>query len=149
MGSVNSHPSSVMHFYDLEIWKEANKLCIEIYKITEDFPKKETYGLIDQMRRAASSVGANIAEGFGRYHYKEKIKFYYNSRGSVCEVQNFLFLSQDLGYVDKKIARDLFVKYEDLNKRINQFINSVNKKMMTDNWWQMTQWLKQIFQKDS
>jgi len=132
MSSANSNQSSIIHLYDLEIWKEANALCIEIYKLTEDFPKKETYGIIDQMRRASSSVGANIAEGFGRFHYKEKIKFYYNSRGSVCEMQNFLFLSQNLGYIDKKNARNIFVKYENLNKRINKFIGSVNRKMMTD-----------------
>lgn len=133
MQSVNSNRSSITHFYDLEIWKEANGLCVQIYKLTENFPKKETYGIIDQMRRAAASVGANIAEGFGRFHYKEKIKFYYNSRGSVCEVQNFLFLSQNLGYADKEIARDIFVKYENLNKRINQFIKSVNQKMADKN----------------
>lgn len=132
MSSVNSNQSSIKHFYDLEIWKESNLLCIEIYKLTEEFPKRETYGIIDQIRRAASSVGANIAEGFGRFHYKDKIKFYYNARGSACEVQNFLFLSQDLNYIDKKVARELFTKYENLNKRINNFINSVQKKMTDD-----------------
>ncbi len=120
------------HFYDLEIWKEANDLCIEIYKITKDFPKNEQFGITDQIRRAASSVGANIAEGFGRYHYKDKIKFYYNSRGSVCEIQNFLFLSQELKYVNKKTAREIFVKYENLNKRINQFIKAVYQKINND-----------------
>jgi four helix bundle protein len=124
--------SLIKHFYDLEIWKESNLLCIKIYKLTEEFPKKETYGIIDQLRRAASSVGANIAEGFGRYHYKEKIKFYYNARGSACEVQNFLFLSQDLAYMDKNNARELFTKYENLNKKLNNFINSVQKKMTDD-----------------
>lgn len=139
MSSVNSHQSSVinnrssaMHFYDLEIWKESNKLCIEIYKLTEDYPKKETYGIVDQIRRSAASIGANIAEGFGRFHYKDKIKFYYNARGSVCEVQNFLFLSQDLKYINKENAREVFVKYECLNKRLNQFIKSVNNKMTND-----------------
>jgi four helix bundle protein len=133
MPSVNSNQSSsIKHFYDLEVWKESNLLCIEIYKLTEEFPKREIYGIIDQLRRAASSVGANIAEGFGRFHYKEKIKFYYNARGSLCEVQNFLFLSQDLGYADKKITRELFAKYENLSKRINNFINSVQKKMADD-----------------
>lgn len=132
MSSVISKRSSIVHFYDLDIWKEANDLCVEIYKLTENFPKKETYGIIDQIRRAAASVGANIAEGFGRFHYKEKIKFYYNARGSVCEVQNFLFLSQNIGYIEKENARKIFVKYENLNKRINQFIKSVAKKMTDD-----------------
>lgn len=132
MSSVISNQSSKMHFYDLEIWKESNILCVEVYKITERFPKRENYAIIDQIRRASSSVGANIAEGFGRFHYKDKIKFYYNARGSVCEVQNFLFLSQDLGYTEKEDARKIFLKYENLNKRINTFISSVQKRMTDD-----------------
>lgn len=132
MSTVISNQSLIRHFYDLEIWKDSHVLCIEVYRLTENFPKRESYGIIDQMRRASSSVGANIAEGFGRFHYKEKIKFYYNARGSLCEVQNFLFLSQDLGYANKEAARNIFIKYENLNKRINQFISSVQKKMTDD-----------------
>lgn len=132
MSSVISQQSSIIHFYDLDIWKESNLLCVEIYKLTEKFPKSETYGIIDQMKRASSSVGANIAEGFGRFHYKDKIKFYYNARGSTCEVQNFLFLSQSLGYMNKEEAREIFIKYENLNKRINSFILSVQRKMTDD-----------------
>lgn len=114
----------VKNFYELDIWKEAHRLTIEIYKITETFPKAETYALTDQMRRATSSVGANIAEGFGRFHYKDKIRFYYNSRGSVCEVQNFLFLTQDLNYLEKEMARKLFSEYDKLNIKLNNFIKS-------------------------
>lgn len=121
--------SQILHFYDLDIWKEANELCIKIYKLTENFPKKETYGIVDQIRRASASVGANIAEGFGRYHFKDKIKFYYNSRGSACEVQNFLFLSRELNYSDGNVTEELVAKYENLNKKINQLINSTNKKI--------------------
>jgi len=129
MSSVNSNQSSIKHFYDLNVWKEAHQLSITVYKITEEFPKKEMYGLSNQIRRASASIGANIAEGFGRFHYKEKIKFYYIARGSVCEVQNFLFLTQDLNYTNKEKAREIFTRYEILNKRINQLIKSVNKKM--------------------
>jgi len=74
MLSVKSQPSSINHFYDLDVWKEAHNLSIEIYKLTDKFPKKETYAIVDQIRRTSTSVGANIAEGFGRFHYKEKIK---------------------------------------------------------------------------
>ena len=132
MLSVKSQPSSINHFYDIDVWKEAHNLSIEIYKLTDKFPKKETYAIVDQIRRTSTSVGANIAEGFGRFHYKEKIKFYYNARGSICEVQNFLFLAQDINYLDKIIAREVFLKYENLNKRLNNFIRSVLKKMTND-----------------
>ncbi|MGW8185188.1 MAG: four helix bundle protein [Candidatus Moraniibacteriota bacterium] len=132
MSSVKSQPSSINHFYDLDVWKEAHSLSIEIYKLTDKFPKKETFAVVDQIRRASTSVGANIAEGFGRFHYKEKIKFYYNARGSVCEVQNFIFLAKDINYLEKSMARELFIKYENLNKRLNNFIRSVRKKMTDD-----------------
>jgi four helix bundle protein len=129
MSTANGHQSSIKHFYDLNVWKEFNRLSVEIYKTTENFPNNEKYGITNQLRRASSSVGANIAEGFGRFHYKDKIKFYYNARGSVCEVQNFLFLSQDLKYLTKKEARKIFSEYEQLNKRINSFIKSIYQKM--------------------
>jgi four helix bundle protein len=118
-------------FYDLEIWKDANKLAIEIYKITKKFPADERYSTTDQIRRAATSVSANIAEGFGRYHFKDKTKFFYNSRGSILEVQNFIFFFQEIGYLDKNIARDIFGKYEKLIIKVNSFIASI-KKQKTD-----------------
>jgi four helix bundle protein len=129
MSTVNGHQSSIKHFYDLNVWKESNRLSVEIYKTTENFPDNEKYGIINQLRRASSSVGANIAEGFGRFHYKDKIKFYYNARGSVCEVQNFLFLSQDLKYLTKKEARKIFLEYEQSNKMINSFVKAIYQKM--------------------
>ncbi len=67
-------------FTDLKAWQEGHKLVILIYKIIKLFPKEETYSLVDQMRRAATSVTSNIAEGFGRHSYKEKIQFYYFPR---------------------------------------------------------------------
>ena len=88
-------------FTDLEAWKINHELVKEIYRITRSFPKEERYGIVDQIRRAASSITANIAEGFGRFHYKDKVVFYYHSRGSNTEVQNFLILSFDLKYLSK------------------------------------------------
>ena len=121
----------IKKFYDLEIWKEVHRLSIEIYKLTEKFPQHEKYSVTDQLRRSATSVSANIAEGFGIYHYKDKIRFYYQARGSVGEVQNFVFLAKDLEYVDAKMSEKLVLDYEQLAKRINAFIKSVGK-LMTD-----------------
>ena len=87
-------------FYDLDVWKVAHELVLSIYEITAHFPQSEKYGLVSQMQRAVSSVTANIAEGFSRYHYKDKIRFYYISRGSLSEAQNFLLVSRDLSYID-------------------------------------------------
>lgn len=115
----------IKNFYDLEIWKEAHRLSIEIYKLTEEFPQHEKYSTVDQLKRSATSVSANIAEGFGRYHYKDKIKFYYQARGSISEVQNFILLAKDLEYVDVEISEKLVSDYEQLTRKINAFIKSV------------------------
>lgn len=90
-------------FTDLNVWREGHKLVIMIYSITKGFPKEELYSLIDQMRRAAASITANIAEGFGRHGYKEKVQFYYLSKGSLSELKNFILIAKDVGYLKKKI----------------------------------------------
>jgi four helix bundle protein len=78
------------------------KLVIMIYKITNTFPKQEMYSLVDQMRRAACSATANLAEGFGRQTYKEKLQFYYLSQGSLVELKNFLLIARDIEYLESK-----------------------------------------------
>jgi len=111
----------IRNFYDLDAWKEAHKLALGIYRITKEFPKEELYGIVSQMRRAASSIAANIAEGFARYHFKDKIRFYYQARGSVAEIQNFLFLAKDLKYIDL----DIFQKIGKQSARVAQLINGL------------------------
>lgn len=85
-------------FTDLIVWQKAHKLVLIIYNLTQDFPKEEKYGITDQMRRAAVSITSNIAEGFGRQHYKEKIQFYYQANGSLIELENQILIVRDLDY---------------------------------------------------
>ena len=118
----NQGMETIKNFYDLETWKAAHQLALQIYRITKNFPKDELYGIVSQLRRAASSVGANIAEGFERYYYKDKVRFYHQARASVAEVQNFLFLSRDLAYIDDKIFDDSFEKLRDIGKLLNGLI---------------------------
>ncbi len=80
---------------------------MEIYKVTKNFPEEEKFGLTSQLRRAVASVTANIAEGFERFHFNDKVRFYLQSRGSVAEVQNFLLLAKDLNFIDLKICKNL------------------------------------------
>lgn len=94
--------NTIRSFTDLKVWQEGHKLVILIYKITESFPKKETFSLIDQMRRAASSITANIAEGFGRQTYKEKLQFYFMAQGSLTELKNFILIAKDVGYLKQE-----------------------------------------------
>ena len=94
-------------FTDLKVWQEGHSLVLEIYRITKSFPKEEIYSLTDQMRRPASSATANIAEGFGRQGYKEKVQFYYLSKGSLAELKNFLLIAKDVGYLSENSYKNL------------------------------------------
>ncbi len=89
----------IKQFTDLRAWKEAHALVLLTYKETRHFPREEIFGLTNQMRRAAVSVTSNIAEGFGRQGYKEKIQFYYLAQGSLTELENQLMISRDVGYL--------------------------------------------------
>lgn len=91
--------TKIKEFTDLIAWQESHKLVVLIYKITKNFPREETYSLTDQLRRAATSVTSNIAEGFGRQTYKEKVQFYYLSQGSITEIKNQLLIAKYVGYL--------------------------------------------------
>jgi len=117
----------IRNFYDLEAWKKGHKLVLEIYKLTKGFPKEELFGIIAQLRRVASSITANIAEGFERYHFKDKIRFYYQARGSVAEVQNFLLLAKDLEYINFETCKNLGQKANEVRQIINGLIRSIEK----------------------
>jgi len=99
-------------FTDLEVWKEAHKLTLVIYQITNNFPKSELYGLTSQLRRAAVSIESCIAEGFSRYHYKDRLRFYYDARGSISEVQSQLITARDLKFIKEKQFDDIFNQTE-------------------------------------
>ncbi|HPD44781.1 MAG TPA: four helix bundle protein [Candidatus Woesebacteria bacterium] len=119
----------IKDFYQLDTWKVNYKFVLEIYKCLDSLPKEEKYGIVDQLRRASSSITANIAEGFGRYHKKDKIHFYFQARGSLKEVQNFLLLSKDLGYINRQIARKLWISSKEAEKLINGLIRSTENNM--------------------
>lgn len=86
-------------FRQLTAWQTAYELALQIYKLTKTFPKTETYGLASQMQRAAVSVPANVAEGYERNHKKEYIQFLSIAKGSLGEVETYLLLAKDVGYL--------------------------------------------------
>lgn len=92
--------TKIRSFTDLLAWQEGHTLVILVYQITKQFPKQEVYSLIDQMRRAAVSITSNIAEGFGRQTYKEKVQFYYLAQGSLTELKNQVIIAKDLNYLN-------------------------------------------------
>jgi len=88
----------------LIVWQKANELALKIYKLTEDFPKKETFGITSQIRRAALSVPVNIVEGYGRRSKTELSRFIDISRGSLAETEYLLEFSNELGYIKTSIS---------------------------------------------
>jgi four helix bundle protein len=88
------------HFTQLEVWKKAHAAVLEVYRLTRGFPPDEKDPLVSQMRRAAVSIPANIAEGFGRRSAKDKAHFYTVGLGSLEELRYSFILARDLGYGD-------------------------------------------------
>ena len=117
----------IQTFEDLEAWQVAHELVLEIYRISKRFPKEELYGIVSQLRRAALSITSNIVEGFSRYHYNDKIRFYYNGRGSLSEVKNCLVLSRDLKYISKEDCNSLLNNVESALRLINGLIRSIER----------------------
>lgn len=118
----------ITKFENLRIWQESHSLVLFIYKLTKTFPKDELYSLVSQLRRAASSIPANIVEGFYRNTTKELIQFLFNARGSTGEVIYFFLLSKDLKYISENDYVGLRGRYETLARSINALINSLKEK---------------------
>jgi four helix bundle protein len=122
---MSNQGNKIKDFNDLEVWKKANSFAIRIYTITKGFPKDERFGLTDQIRRAASSIGANIAEGFGRFHTKDKIRFFYNSRGSISECMNHLYLAKGLNYLNEDVTDELLGEMDQVKMMLKGLIRSL------------------------
>lgn len=110
-------------FRKLEIWQEAHKLTLEIYKLTEKLPKSEQFGLTSHIRKTAISTESNIAEGESRYSRGEKIQFFTIARGSIAEIKTQLLIIRDLYSKLKTEAEEIFDRYSILEKRINSLIS--------------------------
>jgi four helix bundle protein len=117
-----------MYWRNLDIWQKTHELVLEIYKVTAKFPKSEMYGLSNQLKRAASSVPANIVEGQSRQTTKEYIQFLYNARGSLEEVRYFLFLSLKLNFLEEDTYKEVEDRYESASKMLNGLIKSLKAK---------------------
>lgn len=114
--------NKIRSFTDLKTWQEGHILVILIYQVTRKFPKEETYSLVDQMRRSASSVTSNVAEGFGRQGYKEKIQFYYISQGSLIELKNQILIAKDVGYLNLENFEKIANKANEVHRLLQGLI---------------------------
>jgi four helix bundle protein len=110
-------------FESVKAWQLGRTFKNNIYKISEIFPKQESYNLIQQIRRAAVSITANIAEGYGRYSFQENIQFCRMSRGSLLEVLDHLYTALDQKYVNQEEFDDLYQEGRQVEWAINGYIN--------------------------
>jgi len=124
---MNQESRKIKNFTDLNTWKEAHRLVLLVYKLTKKFPKDETFGLTNQIRRAVVSITSNIAEGFSRNYYKEKSQFYSMSLGSLTEVQNQLMIARDLKY----ISEEEFSGADELTVVVSKLLNGLIKMSKT------------------
>jgi four helix bundle protein len=107
-------------FRDLIVWRKAHEFVLAVYRYSEAMPKKETYGLCIQMRRAAVSIAANIAEGFRKRGRADKVRYMNTAEGSLEESRYYLILAQDLGYGET-------VKHTALLEEVSRILDGYSK----------------------
>ncbi len=112
-------------FEDLKAWQLARQLMIECHKLAESLPPCERYDLAAQIRRSSKSVMANIAEGYGRYHYLDSLRFYYIARGSLNETINHVITAYDLGYISEIRFQELYDLGRETERTLNGYIGYV------------------------
>ncbi|UJS18814.1 MAG: four helix bundle protein [Candidatus Jettenia sp.] len=111
-------------FQDLIVWQKAHQFVLAVYRFSEDFPKKELYGLISQIRRSAVSIAANIAEGFKKKTRADKVRFMNISQGSLKECRYYLILAEDLKYGN---GLKLVSQLEEVSKLLESYSTSILK----------------------
>jgi len=112
-------------YKELEVWQKAVNLAIEVYQATDRFPDAEKFGLTAQIRRAATSVPANIAEGWGRGSTKEYIQFLLIARGSLLELETHMIITQKLRYLSQEQLGAIQKEVEEIGKMLNGLIQSL------------------------
>jgi|SRR6185312_5624026 len=121
-------------FMDLEVWKKSRILRNKISELTKSFSLEEKYRLTDQIIRSSRSIGNNIAEGHGRFHYADASKFLINARGSATETIDHLVIAFDEGYISDEVVNQYKEDCEECQKMINGYINYLrNQATVTKN----------------
>ena len=118
-------------FQDLQVWQKAHRWVLNIYHLSAKFPREEMFGLSSQLRRAAVSVPANIAEGFVKRGQADKIRFYNISQGSLEEARYYLILVRDLGYGD---TVGLLWAVDEISRMLESYIRSMQSRKRLPFW---------------
>lgn len=112
-------------FKELKVWTKAHQLTLHLYTMTRDFPREEVYGLTSQMRRAAISIAANIAEGCGRRSDGELTRFLQIARGSASELEYHLLLARDLGFFDREEHKKTEAELAEVQRMLTALVQRV------------------------
>lgn len=112
-------------FKQLKVWRKAHQMALDTYRVTAAFPKEEMYGLTSQLRRAAASIGANVAEGCGRRSDGEMCRFLQIARGSASEMEYHVLLARDLHFLNEQDFHNLTRQADELQRMLTGLIQSV------------------------
>lgn len=116
---------NIISFKDLIVWQKSHAFVLEIYRISSLFPKEETYALTSQVKRAAVSIPANIAEGFSKKTLPNKLNYISHSEGSLQEVKYYLILAKDLDYINNATFENMVILCEEIGKLLNGYIKTI------------------------
>ena len=116
---------TVTTYKDLVVWQKGIELVNEMYVVTRIFPKEEMFGLTNQLRRAAISIPANIAEGWGRSSTKNYVQFIKISLGSLFELETLIIIAKDQNYLEEQIMNKISVEITEIGKMLNKLIHNL------------------------
>ena len=116
---------TVRNYRDLQVWQKAMDLVVDCYQLTYSFPKEELYGLTNQVRRAAVSIPANLAEGHSRFNKREFVQFIGIATGSLAELETHLLIAMKLNYLDKSRTDPVLGKTDELARMLKGLRNAL------------------------
>jgi len=119
--------NKISSYKDLIAWQKGIELTTIIYKILNQFPKDERFGLISQISRSCTSIPANIAEGWGRDSNQNFINYLKIAKGSLYELETHLIVSKNINYISDETLKNLQIKIEEISKIINGLIKSIQQ----------------------
>ncbi len=115
----------ITRFEDLKVWQLSHKLALDVSELVNTFPKYEKYDLVSQMRRSARSIPSDISEGFGRFHFNDKLTFYERGRASLGEVKNHFMEALGNRYIDEVTYESYLAKMTEIGFLLNKLMKNV------------------------
>ena len=112
-------------FENIIAWQKAHEFVVFVYRVTENYPKTESFGLVSQFRRAAVSIPANIAEGYKKMGKADKLRFMNIAQGSLEECRYYIILSKDLGYIEEKTAEEMTYDIYQASRFLNAYCKGI------------------------